>query len=44
MGTILEIALFSSAVLGGLSVVAAVLVLFAKFINDISVDPDATEH
>lgn len=44
MGTILEISLYSAAVLGGLSVTAIVLVLFAKFINDISVDPDATEH
>lgn len=44
MLTVLEIALFSAAVFGGLTLTAGVLVLLAKFFNDISVDPDALDH
>lgn len=41
METFLAISMYSAFVLGGLSVVAFAFVLLAKFLNDITYDPDA---
>lgn len=44
MDTFLEIMMYSAFVFGGLSALAAVFALLAKFLRDITHDPDAAEH
>lgn len=41
METFLAIMMYSGFVLGGLTTVAIVFALLAKFLNDITYDPDA---